>query len=87
MSSKLKNIESESHSKIITELHSALEKGNLEAVINIVGSIGAGTELDDISQSFLLTYHYNFKTKFFEKAEFKECLKFSDILNKRTAVR
>lgn len=86
MSNKLKSIDTESHSKIITELHSALEKGNLEAVLNIVSAIGATPELDDISQSFLLTYHYNFKTKFFEKAEFKECLKFSDILNKRISV-
>ncbi len=76
----------ESHAKIITELHSALDHQNFEKVLELVGNVGTNSELDDIGQSFLLTYHYNFKTRYFEKADFNYCLKFSDMLNKRTAV-
>ena len=76
-------MERESHAHIITEIHGALEKKNFDKVIEIVRKIPSTPELDDISQTFLLTYHYNFKSKFMEKADFNYCMKFSDLLNKR----
>ena len=80
---KERHSSNESYTQIITEIHSALEKQDFDKVLDIVNNIGSNPELDDISQTFLLTYHYNFKTRFFEKSDFNYCLKFSDILNKR----
>ena len=82
---KFKKESNESYTHIITEIHSELEKQDFDKVLNIVRNIGSNPELDDISQTFLLTYHYNFKSRFFEKSDFNYCLKFSDILNKRVS--
>ena len=79
------NQERESYTKVITELHNALEKQNFDKVLELVQSVGSSKELDDIGQTFLLTYHYNFKTRYLEKADFNYCMKFSDMLNKRTS--
>ncbi len=76
-------MEQESHAHIITEIHGALEKKNFDKVIEIVKKVPTSNELDDISQTFLLTYHYNFKNKFLEKADFNYCMRFSDLVNKR----
>ena len=83
MISKSDNSERESHSKVITEIHNALTRENFDKVLEIVSKIGLGAELDDVSQIFLLTYHYNFKSRFLERADFKYCMRFADILNKR----
>ena len=83
MSSNVKNFDKESHTQIITDIHGALDKEDFDTVLDIVGQIGSNPELEDIGQTFLLTYHYNFKTRFYEKADFNYCMKFSDILNKR----
>ena len=73
----------ESYAPIITEIHSSLERKKFDNILEIIKKIKSKTEMDDLSQFFLLTYHYNFKSKFLEKADFDYCMKFSDLLNKR----
>ena len=77
-------MERESYAHVITEIHGAIEKNNFEKVIEIIRKVPTTLELDEISQTFLLTYHYNFKNRFLEKADFNYCMKFSNLLNKRT---
>lgn len=85
MNKRINTVSRESYSKVITEIHNALSKDNFDMVLGIVARIDSAKELDEMSQTFLLTYHYNFKSRFLEKADFKYCMKFSDIVNKRVS--
>lgn len=73
--------------KILAAIHESLSKNDLRGVMKTVSSIETNLELDAIIQAFLLKYQYNFKTRFFEKAEFEDCLLFSNVLNRRIVVK
>ncbi len=65
------------------EIHQALNSSDLNRVLKIIGHINTKQEMDALEQFFLVRYNYNYKTKFFQKGDFGQCMKLSDVLNKR----
>lgn len=65
------------------EIHQALNNGDLNKVLTVIGNIEVKQEMDAMEQFFLVRYNYNYKTKFFQKGDFEQCMKLSDVLNKR----
>ncbi|MGF1638401.1 MAG: hypothetical protein ACFCUU_15095 [Cyclobacteriaceae bacterium] len=72
--------------RTMAAIHDALGRDDLHEVMRLVSSVETNMDLDNIIQAFLLKYQYNFKTRFFEKAEFDQCLLFSNVLNRRVVV-
>jgi hypothetical protein len=65
------------------KIHHALNVNNLKEVLRIVSRVEGKPEMDALEQFFLIKYNYNYKSKFFQKGDFDECMTLSGVLNKR----
>lgn len=83
MENEIKGPSPEEMARFSANLHSALSQNKLNEALGIIAEIQSKQYLEEISSYFIIHYKYNFKSRFFEKADFQDCLKLSDVLNHR----
>jgi hypothetical protein len=71
--------------KIAERIHRELLRNDLDAVIGVLNQYAQKADFPLLEQYFLMHYQYNFKARFFQKADFNMCMKLSGVLNRRIA--
>lgn len=71
--------------QIAERIHRDLLRNDLDDVISVLNQYAQHAAFPVLEQYFLMHYQYNFKSRFFQKADFNMCMKLSGVLNRRTA--